>query len=159
MQDNAHQRMQDNAQELVRALFSVIESNGSSKALSGKLFQRKVIDFACLQKIRRAECDAEANAVLAEHLYRAGTEETLQDFAHILKEYGLPRQKALGEQIEAALAEASLSYGPVSSDERPRGSPRRPAAESSSDQELQQTGADTLTVIIILTITRVRGPI
>ena len=151
--------MQDNAQELVRALFPDIESSGSSKALSGKLFQRKVIDFACLQKIRRADCDVGANAVLAEHLYRAGTEKTLQDFAHILKESGLPRQKALGEQIEAALAEASSSYGPVSGDERPRGSPRRPAAESSSDQELQQTGAGTLTVIIVLTITRVRGPI
>ena len=74
-----------------------------------------MIDFACLQRIQRADCDAAVNAILAEHLYRAGTEKMLQDFAHILKE------SVLGERIKAALAEA-LSSTPVTSDERPHGS-------------------------------------
>ena len=62
-----------------------------------------------------ADCDAETNAILAEHLYQAGTEKMLQDFAHILKE------SILGERIKAVLAEA-LSSRPVTSDERPHGS-------------------------------------
>ena len=130
-----YQTMQDNAQELVRALFLDIESSGSSIALSGKLLQRNVIDFVCLQKIRRADCDAEANAILAEHLYCVGMEKTLQDFAHILKKSSLPRQKNLGDLIEAALEKAPSSR-PVSSDERPHGPSRSPAAEGSSGQAL-----------------------
>ena len=54
---------QDKAQDAVRALFTLIESSASDKALSGKLFQYKVIDCDCLQKIRRADCDTDANAV------------------------------------------------------------------------------------------------
>ena len=38
-------KMQDGAQELVRALFPDIESIGCAKLLSGKLFQCKVIDY------------------------------------------------------------------------------------------------------------------
>ena len=98
--------MEDIAQELVRALFPDIESSGSSKALSGKLFKRKVIDFACLLEIVQADSDQKANAVLAIHLYRIGTETTLQDYVDVLKESGLPGLKGLGERIEAALVEA-----------------------------------------------------
>ena len=94
---------QDIAQKTVRALFSEIEWNGSAKTLSGKLFQCWVIDYECLQKIRRADCDTEANAVLAEHLYETSTEKTLQEFARNLKVSGLPKQKVLGEQIETVL--------------------------------------------------------
>ena len=139
-----YQRMQDCTQELVQALFPDIDSSSSSKTLSEKLFQCKVIDLACLQRIQRADCDAETNAILAEHLYQAGTEKMLQDFAHILKE------SVLGERIKAALAEALLST-PVSSDERPHGSCKL-VVDGSSDQELQQTGTGSLTLIIILTI-------
>ena len=107
-----------------------------------------MIDFACLQRIQLADCkkqtDAETNAILAEHLYQAGTEKMLQDFAHILKE------SVLGERIKAALAEA-LSSTPVTSDERPHGSCRL-VVDGSSEQELQQTGTGSLTLIIILTI-------
>ena len=79
-------RPQDIAQKTVRALFSEIECNGSAKTLSGKLFQCWVIDYEPLQKIRRTDCDTEANAVLAEHLYETGTEKTLQEFARVLRE-------------------------------------------------------------------------
>ena len=111
---------QDIPQKTVRALFSEIECNGSAKTLSGKLFQCLVIDYECLQKIRRAECDTEANAVLAEHLYETSTEKTLQEFARILKESGLPKQKVLGEQIEAVLTRttaANANSRPSESDE------------------------------------------
>ena len=64
-------------QKTVRVLFSEIECNGSAKTLNGKLFQCWVIDYERLQKIRRADCDTEANAVLAEHLYETSTEKTL----------------------------------------------------------------------------------
>ena len=94
---------QNIAQKTVRALFSEIECDGSAKTLSGKLFQCLVIDYECLQRIRRAECDTEANAVLVEHLYETSTEKTLQEFARILKESGLPKQKVLREQMEAVL--------------------------------------------------------
>ena len=103
-------RMSQNIpQKAVRALFSEIECNGSAKTLSGKLFQCWVIDYECLQKIRRAECDTEANAVLAEHLYQSSTEKTLQEFARILKESGLPKQKVLGEQMEAVLTRTAAA--------------------------------------------------
>ena len=98
--------MQDAVQELVRAQFPGIESNGNSKTLSGRLFQRRVIDIECLQEIVQADSDRKANAVLAIHLYRAGTEEALQDYVDVLKESGLRRPKGLGERIEAALVEA-----------------------------------------------------
>ena len=140
------------AQELVRALFPNIESSGSAKTLAGRMFQRKTINFACLQKIRQAQCDEEANTLLAEHLYQSGTEKTLQDFANILKESDLPRQQALGERIEAALSETH-SPRSVFSDERLPGSPRGPRAEGSSEQELQQPGVQLVTLIVILTIT------
>ena len=133
--------MQDCTQELAWALFPDIDSSSSS---SKTLFQCKVIDFACLQRIQRANCDAETNAILAEHLYRAGTEKMLQDFAHILKE------SVLGERIKAALAEALWSR-PVSSDERQHESCRL-VVDGSSDQELQQTGTGSLTLIIIFLI-------
>ena len=142
--------LRDKAQELVRALFPNIESSGSAKTLAGRMFQRKIINFACLQKIRQAQCDEEANALLAEHLYQSGTEKTLQDFANILKESDLPRQQALGERIEAALSETH-SPRSVFSDERLPGSPRGPRAEGSSEQE-PQPGA-LVTLIVILTIT------
>ena len=100
---------QDMAQKTVRALFSEIECNGSAKTLSGKLFQCLVIDYECLQKIRRAECDTEANAVLVEHLYETSTEKTLQEFARILKGNDLPKQKVLGEQIEAVLTRTAAA--------------------------------------------------
>ena len=95
--------MQDGAQELVRALFPDIESNGCAKYLSGKLFQRKVIDYDCLHEIGQADCDQKANAVLAKYLYRTGTETTLKEFAGVLKESGLPTQIVLGEWIEVEL--------------------------------------------------------
>ena len=98
--------MQAISQELVRALFSDIESNSDSKTLSGKLFQRWVIDIECLEQIVQADSEQKANAVLAIHLYRIGTEEALQDYVDVLKESGLPRPKGLGERIEAALVEA-----------------------------------------------------
>ena len=98
--------MQDVAQELVRALFPDIESNGNSKTLRGKLFQSWVIDIECTEQIVRAHSDRKANAVVAIHLYRFGTEKTLQDYVDVLKESGLPRAKGLGERIEAALVEA-----------------------------------------------------
>ena len=98
--------MQEGAQELVRAHFPDIQSNGCAKYLSGKLFQRKVIDYDCLHEIGQADSDQKANAVLAMHLYRIGTEEALQDYVDVLKESGLPRPKGLGERIEAALVEA-----------------------------------------------------
>ena len=85
--------MQDIVQELVRAQFPDIESSGSSKTLSGKLFQCKVIDFPCLLEIVQANGDQKVNAVLAIHLYRIGTEKTLQDYVNVLKESGLPRLK------------------------------------------------------------------
>ena len=145
--------LQDNAQELIRGMFSYIESSGSAKSLKGKLLQRKVISYECYQKICRAECDTDANAVLAEHLYQSSTEETLQDFAHVLKESDLPRQQALGERMEAALTETQ-SFRVVNNvyrEERPPGLPCRPAAEGSADQELPQTtGALALFVIAIL---------
>ena len=114
----------DIAQKTVRALFSEIECNGSAKIQSGKLFQCLVIDYEHLQKIRRAECNTEANAVLAEHLYETSTEKTLQEFARILKESGLPKQKVLGEQMEAVLTRTtadtanSTSSEAVSTDSR-----------------------------------------
>ena len=98
--------MQDIAQELVRAHFADIQSSGSSKTLSGKLFQRRVIEYECLQEIVQADSDRKANAMLAMHLYRIGTEKTLQDYVDVLKESDLPRPKGLGERIEAALVEA-----------------------------------------------------
>ena len=99
-------KMQAIAQELVRALFSDIESNSNSKTLSGRLFQRRVIEYECLQEIVQADSDQNANAVLAIHLYRIGTEKTLRDYVDVLKESGLSRPKGLGERIEAALVEA-----------------------------------------------------
>ena len=99
-------KMQAISQELVRSLFSDIESNSDSKTLSGRLFQRWVIDIECLQEIVQADSDQKANAVLAIHLYRIGTEEALQDYVDVLKESGLRRPKGLGERIEAALVEA-----------------------------------------------------
>ena len=145
--------LQDDAQEQVRRMFSCIESSGSAKTLKGKLLERKVISFECYQKIGRAECDTDANALLAEHLYQFSTEETLQDFAHVLKESKLPRQQALGERIEAALKETQSSrvVNNVYREERPPGSPCRPAVEGSPGQELPQTtGILALFVIAIL---------
>ena len=60
-----------------------------------------MIDYECLQKIRRADCNTEANAVLAEHLYQTSTEKTLQEFARILKESGLPKQKVRADRDRA----------------------------------------------------------
>ena len=80
-------------------------------------FQGLVIDYECLQKIRRAECDTEANAVLAEHLYETSTEKTLQEFARILKESGLPKQKVLGEQMEAVLTHTAAATANSTSSE------------------------------------------
>ena len=137
----------DIAQKTVRALFSEIECNGSAKTLSGKLFQCLVIDYECLQKIRRAECDTEANAVLAEHLYQSSTEKTLQEFARILKESGLPKQKVLGEQIEARLtrttaanADSSEAVSTDSSDKHPQTtnpSLTSSSVEDESDEEME----------------------
>ena len=98
--------MQDVVQELVRAHFPDIECNGNSKTLSGRLFQRWVIDIECLQEIVQADSDQKANALLAIHLYRIGTEEALQDYVDVLKESGPSRPKGLGKRIEAALVEA-----------------------------------------------------
>ena len=100
---------QNIAQKTVRALFSEIECDGSAKTLNGKLFQHLVINYECFQKIRRADCDTEKNAVLAEHLYETSTEKTLQEFARVLKESGLPKQKVLGEQIEAVLTRTAAA--------------------------------------------------
>ena len=108
---------QNIAQKTVRALFYEIECNGSAKTLSGKLFQCLAIDYECLQKIRRADCDTEANAVLAEHLYETSTEKTLQEFARILKESGLPKQKVLGEQMEAVLTRTTAANANSTSSE------------------------------------------
>ena len=132
---------QDKAQGVVRALFTLIESSASAKALSGKLFQYKVIDYDCLQKIRRADCDSDANAVLAEHLYQSSTVKTLQDFASILKERSLPKQKELGELIEAALTATDTKVPlTASSDEsvQARAPWPRPAADGGSDHGQQQ---------------------
>ena len=96
-------KMQDGAQELVRALFPDIESNGCAKYLSGKLFQRKVINYDCLHEIGQVDCDRKASTVLAKNLYEDGTEKSLKNFADVLKESGLPRQIVLGEWIEVAL--------------------------------------------------------
>ena len=140
---------QDIAQKTVRALFSEMECNGSAKTLSGKLFQCWVIDYECLQKIRRADCDTEANAVLAEHLYETSTEKTLQEFARILKESDLPKQKVLGEQIEAVLTRTtsatanSRSSEAVSTDSRDEHrqttNPSRMSSsvEDGSDEEME----------------------
>ena len=98
----------DCAQELVRALFPDIESNGCAKYLSGKLFQRKVINYDCLHEIGQADCDQKANAVLAKYLYRTGTEKSLKEFAGVLKESGLPKQIVLGEWIDRELALEAL---------------------------------------------------
>lgn len=148
---------QDDAQELVRRMFSYIESSGSAKTLKGKLLQRKVISYESYQKIGRAECDTDANAVLAEHLYQSSTEETLQDLAHVLKESDLPRQQALGEQIEAALKEIQLSgvVNDVYREKRPPGSPCRPAAEGSPGQELPRT-TGTLVLFVTTILQEVR---
>ena len=138
---------QDKAQGAVRALFTLIESSASAKALSGKLFQYEVIGYDCLQKIRRADCDTDANAVLAEHLYQSSTEKTLQEFYTILKESGLPKQKKLGEQIEAALTAADTAVAlTVSSDEsaQARAPSPRPSAESGSDHGQQERGVEIL---------------
>ena len=149
--------LQDAAQDLVRGMFSHIESSGSAKTLKGRLLQRKVISFECYQKIRRAECDTDANALLAEHLYQSSTEETLQDFTHVLKESELPRQQALGERIEAALKETQSSrvVNNVYRAERPPGSPCRPAAEGSPGQELPQT-TGTLALFVIAILQEIR---
>ena len=149
--------LQDDAQDLVRRLFSHIESSGSAKTLKGTLLQRKVISFECYQRIRSAECDTDANAELAEHLYQSSTEETLQDFAHVLKESDLPRQQALGERIEAALIERQ-SFRVVNNvyrEERPLGLPYRPAAEGSPGQELPQT-TGTLALFVIAILQEIR---
>ena len=149
--------LQDDAQDLVRGMFSYIESSGSAKTLKGRLLQRKVISFECYQKIRRAECDTDANALLAEHLYQSSTEETLQDFTHVLKESELPRQQALGERIEAALKERQ-SFRVVNNvyrEERPPGSPCRPAMEGSPGQELPQT-TGTLALFVIAILQEIR---
>ena len=143
------------AQKTVRALFSEIEWNGSAKTLSGKLFQGLVIDYECLQKIRKADCDTEANAVLAEYLYETSTVKTLQEFARILKESGLPKQKVLGEQMEAVLTRTtaatanSTSSEAVSTDSRdepPQAtSPSRTysSVEDESDEDMEtDTGLD-----------------
>ena len=133
-------RPQDIAQKTVRALFSEIECNGSAKTLSGKLFQCWVIDYEPLQKIRRTDCDTEANAVLAEHLYETGTEKTLQEFARVLKESGLPKQKVLGEQIEVALTRtaAATAYS-RSSEAVSTTSPSRTSSsvEDESDEDME----------------------
>ena len=140
MHGQMHCRRQDNAQKVVCALFTDIESSNSAKVLSGKLYQCKVIDFACLQKIRGASSDMEANTVLAEHLHQNGTEETLQGFARILQESGLLKQIALGKQIKAKLADQE-SLPPAFHDKHPQGSPcaHTPAAEGMGelDQQLQ----------------------
>ena len=136
---------QDIAQKTVRALFSEIECTGSAKTLSGKLFQGLVIVYECLQKIRRAECDTEANAVLAEHLYETSTEKTLQEFARNLKVSGLPKQKVLGEQIEAVLtrtaaaANANSRSTSRSSEAFSATSPSRASTsvEDESDEEME----------------------
>ena len=140
---------QDIAQKTVCALFSEIECNGSAKTLSGKLFQGLVIDYECLQKIRRAECDTEANAVLAEHLYETSTEKTLQEFARILKESSLPKQKVLREQMEVVLTRttaatanstSSEALSTDSRDEYPQTThPSRTSssAEDESDEEME----------------------
>ena len=131
---------QDIAQKTVRALFSDIECNGSAKTLSGKLFQGLVIDYECLQKIRRADCDTEANAVLAEYLYETSTEKTLQEFARILKESGLPKQKAPGEQMEAMLTRtAAGTANSTSSEAVSTNSPSRTSSsvEGESDEEME----------------------
>ena len=138
---------QDKAQGAVRALFTLIESSASAKALSGKLFQYKVINYDCLQKIRRADCDTDANAVLAEHLYQSSTEMTLQKFYTILKESGLPKQKELGEQIEAALTTTDTAVAlTVSSDEsvQARAPSPIPSAESGSDHGQQERDVEIL---------------
>ena len=59
--------------------------------------------------IIRADCDTEANALMVEHLYETSTEKTLQEFARILKESGLPKQKVLGEQIETVLTRTAAA--------------------------------------------------
>ena len=100
-----HWFTESSGHKVVRALFSKIKNDSSSKNLSAKLYQSEVINFQCLQQIQEASSDTEANAVLAEHLYHAGTNKKLQDFAHILIESDLPKQKGLGERIEAALAD------------------------------------------------------
>ena len=131
---------QDIAQKTVRALFSEIECNGSAKTLSGKLFQGLVIDYECLQKIRRADCDTEANAVLAEHLYETSTEKTLQGFTRILKESGLPKQKCLGEQIEAVLTRtATATANSTSSEAVSTTNPSHASSsvEDESDEEME----------------------
>ena len=131
---------QDIAQKTVRALFSEIECDVSTKTLSGKLFQCLVIDYECLQKIRRADCDTEANAVLAEHLYETSSEKTLQEFARILKESYLPKQKVLGEQIEAVLTRtaAATAYS-RSSEAVSTTSPSRTSSsvEDESDEDME----------------------
>ena len=149
--------LQDDAQDLVRGLFPHIESGGSAKTLKGRLLQRKVIGYECYQKIGHAECDTDANVVLAEYLYQSSTEETLQDFAHVLKESELPRQQTLGERIEAALKETQSSrvVNNVYRAERPPGSPRRPAAEGSPGQELPQT-TGTLALFVIAILQEIR---
>ena len=121
--------------------------NGSAKTLSSKLFQCLVINYECLQKIRKADCDTEANAVLAEHLYETSTEKTLQEFARILKESGMPKQKVLGEQMEAVLtctvtatANSSEAVSTDSRDEHPQTTnPSRTSssAEDESDEEME----------------------
>ena len=138
--------LRDDTQELVRGLFSHIQSSGSAKTLKGKLFQRKVINHQYYQKIGRAECDREANVLLAEHLYQSSTEETLQDFAHVLKESDLPRQQALGKQIEAALKETQSSRV-VNNVSR--------AVEGSAGQELPQT-TGTLALFVIAILQEIR---
>ena len=108
-----------------------------------------MIDYECLQKIRRADCDTEfeANAVLAEHLYETSTDKTLQEFVRILKENGLPKQKVLGEQIEAVLtrtatatADSSEAGSTNTIDEPPQTTiPSRTSSpvENESDEEME----------------------
>ena len=142
---------QNIAQTTVRALFSEIECNGSAKTLSGKLFQGLVIEYEPMRKIRNAGCDTEANAVLAEHLYETSTEKTLQEFARILKESDLPKQKCLGKQIEAVLTRTtaatanSRSYEALSTDSRDEHpqttNPSR--TSSSADESDEEMETDT----------------
>ena len=118
----------------------------SAKALSGTLFQNKVIGYDCLQKIRTADCDTDANAVLAEHLYQSSTEKTLQEFYTILKESGLPKQE-LGEQIEATLTamDTAVPLTVFSGESAQARAPLPiPSAESGSDHGQQKRDVEIL---------------
>lgn len=65
--------------------------------IAGKLFSKKIIDFARKQEILSKGTTQEANSTFADYLYRHANKDTLDSFLQILeKEQQYPKHRDLG---------------------------------------------------------------